>query len=447
MNAVTKLKLNPLHLLQQEFNLLELGGKFGVIRPSSLTWTPGMVIAPALQVYQGKDASIALKRFLETQPTPSKPDELIRQFYADPNTLTYTDVAFTPATVPRNTLNLWHSHTITAKFGNWHTIKQYLLHVLCSGDQTAYEYLIRYVAHALQRPEDKPGVMIVMLGGQGTGKGTLEVILRHIWEATTLMVSDVDSVIVGFNAQLERSYIVFMDEALFRGDSKSSDRLKSLVTSPIIQIEEKYQPKRTIESKHRFFAASNQTHFNRTEYDDRRMYYLRVSERFKGNSSYWTKLYQAIEAGEVEAMTFDLLAMDLTDFDVRQRPASNELLSQKIQSLTGFEKFWFDAVWNGCTYSIGQSGSKIESEWADPKFWQTEDMVQAYRVRFPSEQRFNSAMGRDVAEALKKLCPSAVSNRRSTQYERRHGYDLPALLVARQEMENYLGGKIVWPDL
>ena len=73
--------------------------------------------------------------------------------------------------------------------------------------------------------------------------------------------------------------------------------------------------------------------------------------------------------------------------------------------------------------------------------------MQAYRVRFPSEQRFNSAMGRDVAEALKKLCPSAVSNRRSTQYERRHGYDLPALLVARQEMENYLGGKIVWPDL
>lgn len=445
MNAVTKLKPNPLRLLQEEFKLIELGGKFGVFRPDSLIWVPGMTHAPALHVYQGKDAAIAMKRFIETIPVATKPNELTQQFYANPQTAVYQNVAFTPLPVPSGTLNLWHGHTIKPKAGNWLTIKQYLLDVICNGDQKAFDYLIRYIAHALQKPEEKPGVMIVLLSGQGTGKGTLEVILRRIWTATTLMVNDVDSVVGQFNARLERSFIVFMDEALFRGDGKSSDRLKSLVTAKHIQIEEKYQPERTIESHHRFFAASNQDHFNRTEYDDRRMFYVRVSEQFKGRSEYWDRVHAAIDNGEVEAMTYDLLALDLSNFNVRHRPASNELLNQKVKSLTGLERFWFDALWTGNTYSSDQLVGEIESEWGAGKFWQTEDIINAYRKRYPSGQRYTAASGRELSEVLKRICPSALNTRRQVGGDRRHGYELPTLAVARQEMGAYLGGSIDWP--
>lgn len=445
MSAVTKLKPNPLRVLQQEFKLIELNGKFGVFRPSSLIWVPGMPTAPALEVYQGKDATLVMKRFIETIPAATKPNELIAQFFTDPNTTVYQNIAFSPVPVSSNTLNLWHGHTITPKQGSWNTVKQYLLHVICNSDQIAYDYLIRYIAHALQKPEEKPGVMIVLLSGQGTGKGTLEVILRRIWAATTLMVSDVDSVVGRFNARLERSYIVFMDEALFRGDAKSSDRLKSLVTAKQIQIEEKYQPERTIESHHRFFAASNQEHFNRTEYDDRRMYYLRVSEQFKDNPEYWKLVYAAIDNGEVEAMAQELLTMDLSDFNVRQRPASNELLNQKLKSLTGLERFWFDTLWNGSTYSHGQYVGDLESEWIAGKFWQSEDIINAYKKRYPTAQRYDPANGRELSETLKRICPSAINLRRQIGGDRRYGYDLPALNVAREEMEAYLGGSISWP--
>lgn len=445
MSSVTKLKPNPLRMLQQEFKLIELGGKFGVFRPDSLNWVPGMANAPALFVYQGKDAAIAMKRFIETIPVSTKPDELIRQFYSDPQTTVYQNIAFTPTPAPSGTLNLWHGHTITPKAGSWQTLKQYFHYVLCSGDQKAYDYVIRYIAHALQKPEEKPGVMIVLLSGQGTGKGTLEIILRRIWSATTLMVSDVESVVGHFNARLERSYIVFMDEALFRGDGKSSDRLKNLVTAKHIQIEEKYQPERTIESHHRFFAASNQDHFNRTEYDDRRMYYLRVSEQFKDNPDYWDRVNVAINSGEVEAMVHDLLALDLSDFNVRHRPASNELLNQKIKSLSGLERFWFDALWNGSIYSSAMYAGDIQSEWDEGKFWQSEDIINAYRKRHPSEQRYASATARELSEVLKRVCPSAVNLRRQIGGDRRYGYELPSLTVARHEMEVYLGGKPDWP--
>ena len=113
----------------------------------------------------------------------------------------------------------------------------------------------------IQKPEEKPGIMIVMSGGQGTGKGTFFCLLQKIWLKTTLIVSDVDHVIGGFNAALERNYAVCMDEALFSSQKKAMDRLKSFITEAKITVEQKYLPRRSLDSIHRFFAATNHEHF------------------------------------------------------------------------------------------------------------------------------------------------------------------------------------------
>jgi replication-associated recombination protein RarA len=118
-----------------------------------------------------------------------------------------------------------------------------------------------YLAHALQRPKEKPGVMIILLGGQGTGKGTFGRICQKIWSATYVQVNNIDKVTGNFNAILERAFFVFMDEALFFGNHRGSDELKSLVTEQTILISEKYQPSRQIVSCHRFIPATNADNF------------------------------------------------------------------------------------------------------------------------------------------------------------------------------------------
>jgi hypothetical protein len=45
--------------------------------------------------------------------------------------------------------------------------KAFLLELISVGNQESYDYLIRYLAHALQFPEEKPEVMIILKGGQG----------------------------------------------------------------------------------------------------------------------------------------------------------------------------------------------------------------------------------------------------------------------------------------
>ena len=72
----------------------------------------------------------------------------------------------------------------------------------------------------LQCPEHKPGVMLVLLGRQGTGKGLFFQILQRIWSRTSLLVSDIDQIVGRFNAALEHNYVIIMDEAMFSGDRK-----------------------------------------------------------------------------------------------------------------------------------------------------------------------------------------------------------------------------------
>lgn len=452
MNTVISMPLgstlNPLQILQSEYALLEIGGKFGVIQKSDLVWHSGMSTAPALRVFSGPEIKTLLMRRLQTVASSMDPGVVIKDFSHSPNTTVYRNLAFSPVPVATDTLNLWHGMTIQPQKGSWLTIQKYLEHGLCSSDKDAYQYLRYYLAHMLQKPEEKPGVMIVMLGGQGIGKGTLEVILRKIFAATTLMVSDVDSVVGRFNSCLERAYVVFMDEALFKGDRKSSDRLKNFVTAKHIQIEAKHQPERSIESFHRFFAASNSQHFANTEYDDRRMFYLKVSEQFKGNHQYWNELHKAIQAGEVEAMVYDLLALDLSNFVPGNKPASKELLHQKIQSLPSFERFWFSALWDGEIYELmAYSNSCRHIEWQAGYFWKSKDILEVYEHKSRAERYHTKLNGRDVAEALRKICPSATLRRRMENGDRANGYDLPELTTTRNEFEAYLGGAISWPDV
>ena len=442
--------LTALQILQQEFVILKLGGKHGVIKLDEIEWCPGMKSAPSLIIYYGVDVKITLTRHLESIPLNSKPEQVIRDFWNSPSTKVYSRLAFSPNREPSDTLNLWIGKTIIPKFGSWQTIKLFLHYVICSGDQDSYEYLINFFAHMLQKPQEKPGVMIVLLGGEGIGKGTIEQILRKMFAATTLLVSDVDSIVGRFNAVLERAYVVFMDEALFHGNVKSTERLKSFVTSQFIQIEEKQQPERSIESFHRFFAASNSKHFAHVDHDNRRMFYLKVSEIYKDNRKYWDDLYTAINGDEVAAMVDELLSIDLTNFVVRDRPESKELLAQKIESLPPIENFWFEALWKAEKSRVSNSyGISVNSEpWRNSTFWKSKDFLESLQFFSKSAQRYKTITSKNLEDNLTKICPSIKKTRKSELSNRAWGYCLPDIETARSEFEQYLGGtKIEWPNL
>jgi hypothetical protein len=424
--------LGPLATIQHQFALINLNGRLWVLDKTCLEAKPDQP-AGKLALSNRSDGSLLIERAMIAQFPNENASKTVRDFLTGPDTVCYRDVEFNPAGTTEGYLNLWIGPTATPQAGDWQLISDFLLDIICNGDGNAHQYLIRFLAHALQHPADKPGVVIVMLGGQGSGKGTFGRILRKIWGATYLQVHNMDAVTGNFNGSLERAFIVFMDEALFVGDRRSTDAFKSLVTEPVIHVNEKHQPARQIRSYHRYFVATNAGHWKHTEKDDRRDFVLRISEERKGDHGYWRVLHHAIEDGTVEAMMRDLLVMDLSGFNVRDKPETRELLVQKLQSLDAIPRWWYDCL---------QAGSMSDGgEW--PEFIGTADTIEGI-VEFSGNKLFRKPAAIDLIRAMHKLCPSSHKKQRKTDFGRQRGLALPSLERAREEFERYIGGAIEW---
>jgi phage/plasmid-associated DNA primase len=310
-----------------------------------------------------------------------------------------------------------------------------------------FEYLLNYVAHMLQRPEEKPGVMVVLLGSQGTGKGLFFQILQRIWGRTSLLVSDIQQVVGNFNAALERNYVIMMDEALFSGDRKSQNRMKSFITEKSCTVEQKYQPSRTINSVHRFFASSNHEHFSHVEADDRRLLIVKVSKSRQGDRAYFSDLAAAIDDDTViAAMVHNLMQLNLNQFDVRQRPLTQEHASQKIQSLQGFDRYWFEVLTNGRFGLEAQVTFGTNERWTDGGFISTKSLCERYQYYDKQSQRFGPTLTKTIGGSIEKLCPSAEKDRKTEPSGQSRGYKVPPLEVARGEMAAYLKCTIDWGD-
>jgi hypothetical protein len=435
--------LSALSYIQERFALLNLSGEIRIVDRLQIA----EVIAGKqgeISFYKRPEGQLLIYRELENLPISSKPKDVFNDFLVNPNTHVYNAIAFSPLLTPASTLNYWVDPSIQAKEGDWFILQEFLHTVICNNDVVLFDYIIYYLAHMVQKPEEKPGIMIVLLSGQGTGKGTLFRLIERLWPRTTLVVSDIAEVVGQFNASLERNFVVCMDEALFHGDKKSIEKLKSLITEPKCRIEQKYQPSRTIDSYHRLFASSNHNHFAQVDKDDRRFLFIRVSSVHKQDQIYFDSVNEALESDDViAAMMFDLMNIDLTDFNVRKRPITEEHLSQRLQSLGGFERFWFEVLQTG----YFKRGSYSGVTWKESTFISTEYLIEAYKEYDRNANKYQPIQSQQLASTIKSLCPSTEPTRRTNQGSQERGYQLPDLSTARAEFEQTFGPNLIWESL
>lgn len=442
---------SPLQALQQRFAIIDISGEIRILDRGQVARLLCGVVNEDLTFYKKAEAELLMKRVIENLPFQCKARVVIEEFWVSPNTFMYDGTAFNPTQTPQTILNLWVGPSPSANPGCWALIRTFLHDVICAGNSAAYEYLVRFMAHMIQKPEEKPGVMIVLMGGQGTGKGVYFSLLRAIWPRTTLLVSDIEQVTGRFNACLERHYIICMDEALFSGDRRSMDRLKSIVTESRVQVEQKYQPPRSIESVHRFFAASNHSHFGNIELDDRRFVFLQVSDIKQKDTSYFRELVAAInDPSVIGALLHDLKYVDLSSFDVRLKPNTNEHLKQKLKSLQGFDRFWHEVLVTGYLNGTGSEHFLQDNEWVGPLFVPTTVLVERYKEFHKTAQRHQTVQSAEVTASIERLCPSAKPDRQiwkppgAATGTQRRGLLLPDLATARSDFEHAIKGNVQW---
>lgn len=431
--------MTALAIIQSKFAILDLSGEIRIVDKDKIAQVMSGN-AKELSFYRRTEGQILISRELENLPFPVNKKLEFNNFIDNPNTHVYDEVAFSPKATPPRVLNFWVDPPIKPIEGDWFVIQEFLNTVICNNSVALNDYLIRYLAHMLQRPHEKPGIMVVFLSGQGCGKGTFYKLLSRIWSRTTLQVSDIGEIIGQFNAALERNYVVCMDEALFAGDKKSLDKLKSLITEPTCRIEQKHQPSRTIDSHHRLFAASNHDYFAHVDKDDRRFVFIRLSSVHKQDQLYFNAVNHALDDDAViAAMMHDLMHLDLTEFNIRKRPQTDEHLNQRLQSLGGFERYWYEVLQSG-TFDGYQ-------QWDEPQFRSTQILIDKFKEYDKNAGRYNPIQQQQISSTLKAICPSAVASRKKISNKQERGYELPHIDVARKDFEMMLGTSVNWDEL
>lgn len=244
-----------------------------------------------------------------------------------------------------------------------------------------------------------------------------------------------------FNKCLETAFWVALDEALFKGDKKSQDRMKSLVTEPRIQVCEKYEPKRTIDSFHRFIACTNHDQWGQVRPDDRRYLFVRVSNGQKQNHEYFSRLDSALNNGNsVSAFADYLYKLDITDFNPREKPKTNESFEQKRQSLSGFSRYWFEVL-DEEDFKLGKQEFIPSLVYDDEVFITTNDLLKYYRGYDPVSERFESLQASSIKKKINEICPSANTEKRE---DNKRGIGFPGIGTARDEFDKWIGYKVPW---
>ena len=374
--------------------------------------------------------------------------DAIALFLLDPDTDVYSGIGFYPpgANMPANTLNLYQPPRVCGQPGSECVqITDYLLEVICDGNYVLFHYLMQWLAHALRKPHEKPGVMLVLFGEQGVGKGAFLSIVRQIYGATAWQTSSIDHVVGRFNAMLGGVMFVMLDEAIFEGDRKSHDIIKSLITEPFITVEQKNQPIMQMPSFHRYIAATNHKVFSKIETSDRRHAYFHVSSKYKGNKQYFAELFSLI-SDDIQIAKFvnQLYEVDLTGFYPGVAPKSQLRDEQVVQSLEGFEAFWYQCLLDGFK---GMSGSIWEDDdfsWKEDRggFVATSQILSEYNHWLTGHRRYKHLNYRDIRDYISRYVGDCAAKSKI------RGYNLPGLelLRARFEVALELTGKLNWCD-
>jgi hypothetical protein len=254
---------------------------------------------------------------------------------------------------PTNTIaakghfNLWRGFGVEAKAGDWTLMRRHILEVICSSDQAHFAYVMGWLSFAVKHPETLPEVALVLCGGRGTGKGILGRALVRIFGQHGIHITNAKHLVGNFNNHLRDVIFCFADEAFFAGDKTHESVLKGLITEPTIGIEAKYRDRIEVPNMIHPLMASNDTWVVPAGHDERRFAVLKISDARQGDHAYFKAIVGQMEGGGYEAMLHDLLAHDLTGFQIRDVPQTKALMDNKASSLTGAPAWLYDVLQRG----------------------------------------------------------------------------------------------------
>lgn len=244
-------------------------------------------------------------------------------------------------------LNLWRGWGVQPRAGDWSRMKAHIREVLADGSSASATYIMRWIAWTVQHPAERAQAALVFKGMKGTGKGTLGNALCRIFGQHGTHISTAEHLAGRFNGHLRDACFLFADEAYWPGDKGAEGSLKRLVTEPDLFIEAKGKDGITVPNMLHVMMASNDDWVVPAGEDERRYAVFAVSDARKQEEAWFGPLNAEMENGGYEAMLFDLIGLELSDWHPRRILRTEALLEQQSRGLNAEDAWWCELLENG----------------------------------------------------------------------------------------------------
>lgn len=253
-----------------------------------------------------------------------------------------------PLACPDDWLNLWAGYEVQPAPGDVTPFEEYVYDVLCSGNEDMGWYVMQWLGHMVQRPGEKPGTALILLAGEGAGKGTLGEILREIF-GMTFQSSSLKQLVGRFAAFAANLICILVDEASTRNEDQE-DRLKNIITEIQQTTEKKGMEAEPTISLARVILTSNNMQAVRASKGSRRFIVPRMNPDYEANESnprhaeataYWREFHDWWR-GNVPAIFDYLLSVSLDGFDRYSAPESDRKAELVLENLKPMESFLVD---------------------------------------------------------------------------------------------------------
>lgn len=276
--------------------------------------------------------------------------------------------------------NLWEGFQVDAKpGGDCSLFLEHCREVLCGGNEALYEYLLGWMARLVQSPE-KPGeVALVFRGERGAGKSFFANVLGSLFGRHYMAVSNSAHLVGNFNAHLREVVLLFADEAFFAGDKKHESVLKTIITEPRLVIERKGVDVETSANCIHLIMASNDFHVIPVGRKERRFFVLEATNLHVQDHEWFAKIADQLDNGGREALLHFLLTYDISNFNVRAVPQTDELRKQMKIGHTHIEAWWKKQLEEGSLAGTGDWPEAIPRQVVLDYYYQSAQQERAIR--------------------------------------------------------------------
>ncbi len=271
--------------------------------------------------------------FVRQSRGPAKP---VEKFWRENPRRHQRRIVFKPgSTTEPDEFNLWRGFGVEPGKGRQkqERLLQHIWLVICRRDKGKFEYLIRWLAFAVQNPDKHPGTIVVLKSRkQGTGKSTLGVVMLTIFGQHGTLIDDHDRLLGRFNDWVEPVSFILAEEILWAGDHKTADKLKSRVTANTFQIEHKGGAVRQIPNRLHLMMTTNHDHAVGVGVGDRRFVVYDVSDEHACDKTWFEPLYRDLEDGGYGEFLCLLQNIKLNDWHPREILKTAETTEQQRMS-------------------------------------------------------------------------------------------------------------------